>query len=764
MSLAQRFLSPILCAALIAPLAPLNAKTRKGDRYLAEGRIQETNKHWDQALASYEKALSEDPAEMVYQMAAQKARFESSQNHLQNGVKARGQGQLVDALMEFQQAYAVDPSSVVATQEIQLTQQMIAREGQRLQQTGKESPPAERALTPVEQWKQQERARIDRILPVPELKPLNPAPLNLRIVAQKVKTVYDTIASYAGINLVWDPDFQPPQKDQLSIVLDNESLENALDIVSTETRSFWKALSPNTIFVTNDTQNKRHDYEEQVTKVFYLQNVGTQAELQDILNVVRTAADLTRVFAYTAQFALVVRGEADRVELAAKLIQDLDKPKSEVLVDILVIEASSTFNRQLTAALASTGLNVPAAFAPPTSVQATVAGDKNNTYMPLSRLGHISSADFATTLPGALLQAAMSDARTRVLQAPQIRAVDNMKASLKIGQREPTASGSFQPGVGGVGVSPLVNTQFQYVDLGVNVDLTARVHDSHEVSMHLTLEISNVASQVNLGGINQPVIGQRKVECDLRMKEGEVGLLGGLINQEDDTTVTGIPGLSSVPFLGKLFSGNSATHNRDELMIVLVPHILRRPEVSAENIRPIAVGNATVIQLRHAPKPAESAEPLRQDPPPSGAPPVPVAASGARLSLNPAAVDVSSGSTFSVSLNIEGASDVAAAPMEIQFDPKLLQLSAVTPGDLFTGGGQPPVFAKSVMNESGNAKIQLSRAANQPAPAASGTLLTLNFQAIAPGTALVSVPNLTVRNSQGAPVATGTPQFTVTVK
>ncbi len=845
MSFFNRLLAVLLSAAMIAPIAPLEAKTRKGDKYLAEGRIHEVKKEWDEALTSYEKALSEDPAEVIYQMAVQKARFEASQMHVDAGLKIRATGQLVDALMEFQKAYAIFPGSVVATQEIQLTQQMIAREGKRLQETGKEAPPAERALTPVEQMKKQEMSKIDRILSVPELKPINPSPINLRIAGQKTKTVYETIAKYAGINLVWDPEYQPPQKDQINVDLENESLENALDIVSTETKSYWKALSPNTIFITNDNQNKRRDYEEQVTKVFYLQNVSTPAELQEIVNVVRTAADINRVFPYNAQFAMVVRGEADRVELAGKLIHDLDKPKSEVLVDILVIEASSTFSRQITAAIASTGLNVPATFAPRSSIQSTTANTSTTSsstssttntgtsttsssstgaYVPLSNLRHVSSADFATTLPSALLQAAMSDAKTRVLQAPQLRTVDNEKASLKIGEREPTASGSFQPGVGGIGVNPLVNTQFTYLDVGVNVDLTARVHDNNEVSMKVTLEISNITGQVNLGGINEPVIGQRKVDLTLRMKEGEVGLLGGLINQEDDTTVTGIPGLSSIPVLGKLFSGNSVNHNRDELMIVLVPHILRRPEITVENIRPIAVGNATVIQLHHSPKQPDGADgsdgkipgdvppaganpampapgapvttqPVTPAPPPAaatppagpmppatapplppgmaptptgGAPSTPAAnqpASGAKLRFSPANLEVTNGAPMSVALVIEGGSDVAAAPLQIQFDPKVLQLSSVAPGAFLSADGKQPVFAKNVMNETGQATIQLNRLpgdAGVTAPV--GTLVTLNFQAVGKGSTVVTVPNLTVRNSQGAPVATGSPQLNVTVR
>ena len=127
----------------------------------------------------------------------------------------------------------------------------------------------------------------------------------------------------------------------------------------------------------------------------------------------------------------------------------------------------------------------------------------------------------------------MSDARSKVLQAPQMRSVDNVKATLKIGDREPTATGSFQPGIGGVGINPLVNTQFTYIDVGVNVDLTPHVHDNGDVSMHIDLEISAVNGTVNLGGINQPIIGQRKITHDIRMHEGEVGLLGGLINTQD---------------------------------------------------------------------------------------------------------------------------------------------------------------------------------------------------------------------------------------
>jgi general secretion pathway protein D len=561
--------------------------------------------------------------------------------HVDRGLKLRLQGQLGEALLEFQKAYAINPGAAIATQELRLTQEMIERERRRVEQTGKEAPPQERGITPVEEMKKQEMEKIERILPVPELRPLHTEPLDLKMSGQKTKVIFETIGKLAGINVLWDPDYTPPQKDSITVDFQKSTLEEALDYVSVITKSFWKSLSPNTIFVTNDNANKRRDYEEQVTKVFYLQNVMLPAELQEIVNVVRTAADINRVFPYNAQFALVVRGEADRVELAEKLIHDLDKPKNEVVVDIFVMEASTVFSRQITAALASTGLNVPLTFNPRSSIQvqglsnssssststtsttssATTSGTSTTgtgttssttgTLVPAANLGHLSSADWATTLPSALLQAAMSNAKTKVLQAPQLRAVDMQKATMKIGEREPTASGSYQPGVSGVGVNALVNTQFTYIDVGVNVELTARVHDNNEVSMHISLDISNITGTVNLGGINEPIIGQRKIDHDLRLREGEVALLGGLINQQDDKTVTGIPGLSSIPLLRRLFSGESIDHNKDELMIIMVPHIVRRPEITPENIRAVAVGNATTISLHHAPRalPAAAAEP-----------------------------------------------------------------------------------------------------------------------------------------------------------
>src|ERR1017187_3014489 len=315
----NRLTAVVLAAIMIAPAGLLQATTKKGDKYLAEGRVSENKKQWDAALESYEKALSEDPAEMVYQMAAEKARFQAAQGHVDKGLKTRSQGLLGEALLEFQKSYAINPGSAVAVQEIRRTQEMILRERQRVLETGQEAPAQERALTPTDEAKKAIKDKIDRMLPVPELKPLNPEPIRLKMNSQPVKVLFETVGKLAGLNVVWDPEYTPPQKNSLSVEFDDSSIDQALDALAVLTKSYWKALSPNTIFITNDTVNKRHDYEEQVARIFYLSNVTAPTDLQEIMNAARAVSDCQRMFPFNSQNAIIAKCEADRMSFVEKI-------------------------------------------------------------------------------------------------------------------------------------------------------------------------------------------------------------------------------------------------------------------------------------------------------------------------------------------------------------------------------------------------------------------------------------------------------------
>ena len=152
----------------------------------------------------------------------------------------------------------------------------------------------------------------------------------------------------------------------------------------------------------------------------------------------------------------------------------------------------------------------------------------------------------------------MGDTDTKMLQNPQVRALDNQKATLKIGERVPVATGSFQPGIGGVGINPLVNTQFQYLDVGVNIDVTPHVHADREITLKITMEISSVVGQSSIGGISQPIIGQKKIEHEIRLKDGESSLIGGILDDSQTKSLSGIPGLAQIPILRYLFGQSDA--------------------------------------------------------------------------------------------------------------------------------------------------------------------------------------------------------------
>jgi len=753
------------------------------------------------------------------------------------GQKIRAEGDLQQALLEFQKAFAIDPSSAIAQHELRQTLEMIEREKKKAEP----SKPEERGMTPAERARQEVIAKLQRIEPLPELRPLSRQPINLRMANQPARVLFETVCKLAGINVIFDPDFRqdPNASRNQSVELVNATLEQALDYLAVMTKSFWKPLSSNTIFVTADNQTKRRDYEDYVVKVFYLQNITQPQDLQEIATNIRALTDIRRVFTSNAQNAIIVRGTADQVALAEKLVHDLDRPKAEVVIDVLVMEANKTKTRDLAASIASAagtaGFNSPIYFTPrnpvllggstntntstgTTGTDSTSTGTTTTTpynpygygYYPygysaygytglsstassttnqlvsLARIGRLSTNDFSLTLPGAMLQALMTDRSTKVLQSPQIRVADGMKASLRIGDQVPIATGSFQPGIGTVGISPLVNTQFQYKDVGVNVDITPRVHGQEEVSLHVELEISTVRDRIDIGGIAQPVIGQRKAILDLRIREGEVSLIGGLMQDQDTKSVSGVPGLSSIPVLRRLFTSESIERNQSELLIALIPHVVRTPGISDLNLKGIAAGSDTVVKLSYAPpeeakpaeapkpaaaapaapKPAEAAPaPAEPKPPevkPEGAQLAPPAAT--RLLLRPEAIVTQPGASFSVQLEIQNARGLFSAAFRVKFDPRLLRLNEIQAGGLLSGDGKQIVFTRNVLNDVGEAIVNLNRAPGAGGVSGSGALAVLSFQAIGPGLTSVSFPGLTLRDYQLQVIPVEAPQLSVTIK
>ena len=618
----------------------------------------------------------------------------------------------------------------------------------------------------------------------PELKPVIRAIPPVKMNNQPVRVLYETVGKLAGINVVFDSQYAP-QARNYNVDLPNSSVEQAFDYISVLTRTYWKPLSSNAIFVTEDNVTKRRDYEDDVVKVFYITNATSVQEFQEIATAIRTVAEIRRVFTFNAQKAMVVRGTVDQVALTEKLVHDLDKPKSEVVVDVIVMEANSARTRDLAATIATAGtagLNLPINFTPRgVTTTSTTNGTTTNTTTPststgitLANLGRLSSADFTTTLPGALLQAMLTDNRTKVMSSPQLRASDGMKVSLAIGDRIPYATGSFQPGVGTVGVSPLVSTQFNFAEVGVNVDLTPQVHSADELTMHVEVNVSNVKSYVDLGGsLKQPVIGQRKNITDIRMREGEVNILSGLSTTQDSTSVSGIPGLVNVPILSRLFGTDHTERDRGELMIAMIPHIIRTPDYTAENLRGIYAGTDQSVKLTYAADLDETSQPPAptavKPPPPTPATqpatqPAAPAGDSARVSFMPATVQVAVSAPVVMNIQLDNATDAfSAAPIHVKWDPAMLRMNDITPGDLLSRDGGRVTSVKDIRNDTGDATISIVRMPGVAGVTGSGAIATLNFVAVGRGSATVSVTELGLKNSQAQalPVTLGSTTVTV---
>jgi len=751
----------------------LPAKTRKGDKLLKEGQQAEAREEWDKALELYEQALLTDPSDAAYQIAVRRVRFQAGQMHVNRGRKLREAGRIQDALAEFMKAYAIDPSSAIAEQEIRRTRQM-------LEQKSDDSPDS-KPMTPAEQARKEMERRLSNVMPLPQLKPLSPQITALKMNNQPVRILFETVGKLAGINVMFDPEYQAPSRN-FSIDLVNVTLEEALDHIAVLTKSFWKPLSSNTIFVTQDNPTKRRDYEDYVVKVFYLNNVVKPQDMQEILTAVRTLTDIRRIFPVNSLNAILVRGTADQVLLAEKLINDIDKPRSEVVVDVIVMEANRVKTRDLAATLANgntAGVSIPIVFSPRNSVTTGSSGsgdDGGSGATNAVRLGNIvnlNGNDWVTTLPGAFLQALMSDRQTRILQSPQVRAVDGEKAVLRIGDRYPYATGSFQPAAVGT-VSPLVSTQFQFAEVGVNVDLTPRVHGDNELTLHVELEISSVRDTIDVGGLSQPVIGQRKLTLDVRLKDGEASLLGGLTQNQDTKTIAGVPGLGNIPVLRRLFSSEGVERNQGELLIALVPHIVRSPEITSLNIRGVAAGSEQQLKLTYGPreqqpekkpatepKPARPAKPVPPAPTPSAEP---KPAGGTSVRFNPPAAEVRLGTPLQVSLQIENVTDIFSAQTRLRFDPKMLKITDMRVGPFLSGDGQRVTFSESTLNDTGEAAIGLNRYPGSGGISGSGTLVTFTLQPQAAGTTQITVTELTLRNAQLQPITAAAPSMTVTIK
>ncbi|HYL12803.1 MAG TPA: cohesin domain-containing protein [Terriglobales bacterium] len=769
----RRSIRPAALMALLVVLMTMPAAADKSKSLYNKGRDAEARQNYESAYDFYKEAYDLKPKDVRYRAAYERIRFLAGASHVHRGQLLRDAGKLDEALAEFQKAAEIDPSSFIAQQEIRRTQRMI-------ESAKGTTPQAAKGVS----------GSLKKIMeaggPV-ELAPISNVPITLKLT-EDTKVIYDTVGKLAGINVLFDPDYT---SRRVRIELNGVTLNEALEIVALESKTFWRPVTPNTIFIASDTPAKRKEIDQNVIKTFYLSNVSTPQELQDLVNAMRQILEIARIQQLPTQNAIVVRATPDQIALASKLIDDLDKSKPEVIVEVAIMQVNRNklYNLGVNPPTGTTITLQPNATTTTTTGGTTTTPISSGGGLNLNRLGNLNATDFTITISSATVTTLFSNSDSKLLQNPQIRAVDGQKASLKIGQRVPVATGSFQPGIGGVGINPLVNTQFQYLDVGVNIDITPHVHATREVTLKLSMDISAVDSFQNIGGISQPVIGQRKIEHELRLKEGEVSLLGGMFENQDTKSLSGLPGLSQIPFLKYLFSTTNTEHRENELVFVVIPHIIRGQELSELNERAIDVGTANSIELRQVSRPAQPApappqsnppaatSPVQQQAPPpqplvnapaqpqSSAPTAPqtgganlqpaTAPATAAFMFDPGTIKAAPGSTFAVNVMLSGAQNVYSVPVQINYDPNKLQVINVSNGGLLSQDGQAVALVHRDDNTAGILQVTATRPPGSGGISGQGVVITLTFMAKAGGQSTLSITRGGARDAgmQAIPVS-----------
>jgi general secretion pathway protein D len=764
----MRRLTGVLALLLMVAVSAFASQDRQAKQLYDKGKNAEARQDYISAYNFYHQAYELKPTDLTYRSAYEYVRFLAAASYVHQGQLLEKAGKLQEALTDFEQALAIDPSSFIAQQESNKVRLMIQKTL---------NPQATPPSTPESELDK----RMEQATGPVELAPISQTPITLKLTEDS-KTVYETIGRLAGVNVLFDPDYT---SRRIRVDLNGVTLQEALEITALESKTFWRPVTPNTIFVAADTAAKRKELEQSVIRTFYLSNLSQPNELQDMVNILRTLLDTQRLQQFPSQQAIVVRGTPDQIAMAGKLIEDLDKSRPEVVVEVAIMQVTRDKLRNL-------GINPPTSVSivvqesPGTTTTTTVNGNAGNGgtvttstantgQINLNSLAHLNATNFEVTIPQATANFLMSDSSSKLIQQPEIRASDGQKASLKIGERVPVATGSFQPGIGGVGINPLVNTQFNYIDVGVNIDITPHVHGTDEVTLKLAMDISAVDSYQNIGGIQQPVIGQRKIENEIRMKEGEVNILGGILEDTFTKSLTGIPGLASIPLFRYLFAEESKEVKTNEIVFILIPHIVRAQDIYASNTRAIDVGTANVISLHENPPNNNNGQPNNNGPgamnnpaqpkPPQAQPqsgmgqpasvqptsaPTPAASApmgSPIISFDPPTLDQAVGSTFTVNVNLAGGQNVYSVPLQLTYNPRVLQVLNVSNGPLLAQDGQTVALVNRDDSMAGILQVTASRPPGTSGITGDGSVFTITFQARAPGQATLSINRASLKNA-----------------
>lgn len=731
-----------------------------GYRSFREAQHAELAGDWDAAVLRYMELVATDPSDLRYRAGLLRAKTQAAHAHFERGRKLQEAGRDRDALLEMQRAVQLDPTNQYALTELEKIRIRIESSG--------------RGPRTISELK--EEGRGAEPMP-PTLSPRSDEPITFDFPNATFMEIYRAMGQAFGFNVVFDPRLRDAQIASPIELREVTALEG-LEILMQSLGHFYKVLDEQTIMILQNTPANRQQYEDRIIQTFFLSN----ADVKDVMTVLRSLLATRFIAANERLNAIVMLDSVEKVKVAERIIEQADKAKAEVVIDVELLQINTTKLQDLGLSLDANTLGI----------SLDIGGE--DVPLRMSDVESLNQNNWVLTVPGFLFDFVKRSTDAQTLAKPQVRITEGEESSFSIGDRVPIPVTSFNTAnTAGSNVVPI--TSYQYQNVGIQVDITPRVHHNEEVSLDLDIEVSNVSGQIG----DQPIIGSRNINTSIRLRDGETNFLAGLIRTEERNVQDGIPGLSEIPVLGRLFSRRSSDNTRTDIVLTLTPHIIRRADITEEDLAPIWVGTEQNVVFRGSSpridsgidgpfdEPAQEGDETRQQleerlppglrdaepegggeaedqpplgvelvPPPGGSfrnaslldlppaivlahlqPPSPNANAEIQLSFAPQALRATVGDSFEARLDIRAQTPLSHLPLRLQYDPERIEVTAVRAGSFL--GDQSEVSLMTDDSTPGTVIVGLSRLGDRAGVAGRGHLLALEIRAVGPGQATIAV-------------------------
>ncbi len=754
---------------------------------------------YEVALQKLDQAVSTDPANLSYKLDLKSRHDQAVQKLIAEGDRARAGGQTEVADATYKRVLAIESGNDRARRGLEGVEadrrhaQLVAQAQQDLKNGDYDQADARLrsvlAEDPGYVAATALRARIDSargpVTVTPHLRTRDNRPVTLQFRDAGTKMVFEVLSRQTGINFIFDKDVRSDGKT--TIYVQDVPIEQAIDLVIGQNQLARQVLSDNMVLIYPNTAAKQKDYQDQIVKTFYLNTAAPK----DVESLIKTVLDAKTLVVNERANAVIMRDTPENVRMAEKLVASVDIAEAEVMMEVEVLEITRSRLQQL-------GISYPTSAKLSTPSKLVVNDLKNQDGSTIS----VSSLSVT-------LDALKTTGTSNVLASPRIRARNKEKAKVLIGSRVPViTTAASASGNGGV----VSNTQVQYLDVGLTLDVEPTIYADNDVAIKVNLEVSSITNRVTVGDTIAYEIGTRNVTTLLQLKDGETQILAGLIKDSDTRSASKIPGLGDIPVVGRLFSDHNTSRDKTEVVLSITPRIIRAkprpssdttefwfgtesrsglsPLGSAAGSMPRTSGAAAMSPGAMAAGSAMSGTPIERAPMdvstqdssttvvgspvgggsaaavtpspriaalqgitevPSGRPTEsdgPVPHATATLA-GPAEVKV--GDEFTVTLQLQTDQNIAKVRSQVRFDGAAFQLLSGDPGGMVPGS-----ISAKVSGRSGGAQLDVTAPSDAPI-SGSGELMVLKFKALQARPQTAFAAQVTLMGGSGAIMASSTP-------